>query len=99
MHVTIVHVHVKTEHIDDFIVACKENHLSSIQEKGNFRFDVMQQDQDSSRFVLYESYQNENAAKAHKDTNHYLKWRETVADWMASPRQGILHRGLFPISE
>jgi (4S)-4-hydroxy-5-phosphonooxypentane-2,3-dione isomerase len=96
MHVTVVHVHVKPEHVEDFIRATRENHDASVREPGNLRFDVLQQGDDPTRFVLYEAYVSEADAKAHKETPHYLKWRETVADWMATPRHGVTHRGLLP---
>jgi autoinducer 2-degrading protein len=96
MHVTLVHVHVKPEHIDDFIEATKRNHEASVREPGNRRFDVLQSPDDPARFILYEAYADQAGATAHKDTPHYLSWRETVADWMAEPRQGIPYRGLFP---
>ncbi len=96
MHVTVVHVHVKPEHVEEFIRATRENHDASVQEPGNLRFDVLQQGDDPTRFVLYEAYLTEADAAAHKQTAHYHKWRETVADWMATPRQGVVHRGLMP---
>ena len=96
MHVTLVNVRVKPAHVDDFIEACRLNHLASIKESGNRRFDVLQAPEEPNRFILYEAYQNEADAKAHKDTLHYHSWRETVADWMAEPRQGIPYNGLFP---
>lgn len=88
MHVTLVEVQVKPEHIADFLTASKLNHLASVQEPGNLRFDVLQSAEDPARFVLYEAYATADAAKAHKQTAHYLAWRDQVADWMASPRQG-----------
>lgn len=96
MQVTIVHVHVKNEHISDFIEACRMNHEASIKENGNRRFDILQSADDPTRFVLYEAYTNKEDAAAHKQTAHYATWRDTVADWMASPRQGIPYNGLFP---
>ena len=96
MQVTIVHVHVKPEHVEDFLEATRENHLASVREPGNLRFDVLQLEEDPTRFVLYEAYENEAAAAAHKQTDHYLRWRETVADWMAEPRQGVRYHGLLP---
>jgi autoinducer 2-degrading protein len=96
MHVTLVHVHVKPAHIDDFIEATRKNHQASISESGNRRFDVLQLAKDPSRFVLYEAYVSQDDAAAHKQTNHYLQWRETVADWMQSPREGIAYNGLYP---
>ncbi len=96
MHVTLVHVHVKPQHVEDFIAATQLNHQASVQEIGNRRFDVLQSPEDPSRFVLYEAYVSAEDAAAHKQTAHYLTWRDTVADWMATPRQGISYTGLFP---
>ena len=96
MHVTLVHVHVKPQHIDDFLEATRINHEASIRESGNLRFDVLQAGDDPSRFVLYEAYRGAADAAAHKQTAHYLAWREQVADWMAEPRHGINYTGLFP---
>jgi autoinducer 2-degrading protein len=96
MHVTLVHVHVKPEHIDDFIAASKLNHEASILEPGNRRFDILQSPENPRHFILYEAYVSAEAAAAHKETPHYLTWRDTVADWMAEPRQGVRYDGLFP---
>jgi quinol monooxygenase YgiN len=96
MYVTLVNVHVKAQHIDEFIEATRVNHENSIKEPGNVRFDVLQSADDPAKFVLYEAYQSKDDAVAHKDTPHYLTWRETVADWMAEPRQGITYNGLYP---
>ncbi len=91
-----VHVHVKPEHVDAFIRATAENHRNTILEPGALRFDVLQQADDPARFVLYEVYRDDEAAAAHKATEHYAKWRDTVADWMAEPRRGVKHNGLLP---
>ncbi|MCB0210468.1 MAG: antibiotic biosynthesis monooxygenase, partial [Anaerolineae bacterium] len=91
-----VTVYVKPEHVDDFIKATIANHNHSIEEAGNMRFDVLQCTDDPTRFLLYEAYESDEAAAAHKKTDHYLKWRETVADWMAKPREGIPHRVIRP---
>ncbi|HIH96856.1 MAG TPA: antibiotic biosynthesis monooxygenase [Thermoplasmata archaeon] len=96
MIVTTVTVYVKPENIDDFIEATIENHEASIEEPGNMRFDVLQSMTDPTRFLLYEAYQSEEEAAAHKKTEHYLKWRKTVASWMAKPREGIPHRVIYP---
>ncbi len=98
MEVTIVHVRVKPAHIADFIEATGINHRASIQEPGNLRFDVLQAEDDPSCFVLYEAYETLDDARRHKETEHYLTWRRTVADWMAEPRQGVPYTGLFPQS-
>ena len=96
MQVTIVHVSVKPDHIDDFIEASRQNHEASVIEAGNRRFDVLQSTDDPTQFVLYEAYENAAEAAKHKETAHYMKWRETVADWMAQPRRGVAYNGLFP---
>ena len=96
MHVTFVHVHVKPDHIAEFLEATRLNHEASVQEAGNRRFDVLQSPDNPAHFVLYEAYASAEDAAAHKQTAHYLAWRETVADWMAEPRQGIPFNGLFP---
>ncbi|UCE77442.1 MAG: antibiotic biosynthesis monooxygenase [Gammaproteobacteria bacterium] len=96
MHVTLVHVHVNPEHIQDFIAATRANHQASVQEPGNLRFDVLQSPEDPGYFLLYEAYRSPRDAAAHKETAHYQRWRETVADWMAEPRQGIPFTGLYP---
>ena len=86
MHVTLVYVQVKSEYIDDFISATHKNHQASIQESGNRRFDVLQSPENPEQFVLYEAYDSAEDATLHKQTAHYLVWRDTVADWMAKPR-------------
>lgn len=99
MIVTFVHIWVKEGHIEDFKKASLANHMKSIMEPGNLRFDVLQDDADPSKFVLYEAYESEEASAEHKKTAHYLTWRETVADWMAQPRQGIKHNILAPLDK
>ena len=84
------------ERIDDFIEASRLNHEKSVQEPGNRRFDILQSSEDPASFVLYEAYANGEEAAKHKQTDHYLKWRETVADWMAEPRRGLPYNGLYP---
>jgi autoinducer 2-degrading protein len=96
MQVTLVHVHVKPEHVADFIEATRKNHEASILEPGNRRFDVLQSPTEPGHFLLYEAYTSADAAAAHKLTAHYLQWRDTVADWMAQPRQGIAYAGVLP---
>ena len=97
MYVTMVNVQVKEDRIDDFVEACRVNHVGSIEEFGNRRFDVLQDTRDPARFVLYEAYVSEERAAAHKETPHYQHWRDTVADMMDQPRQGIIYNGLFPV--
>ncbi len=97
MHLTLVHVYVKPERRGAFVEATRLNHRGSVQEPGNLRFDVLQEPDDPNHFILYEAYRDAEAAAAHKTTPHYLTWRETVADMMAKPRQGIQYPVLFPL--
>ncbi len=99
MHVVCVHCHVKPEHREAFLQATLENARNTIQEPGNLRFDVVQRTEDPNRIMLYEVYRDEAGMAAHKQTAHYAKWAETVAPWMAEPRQGIKYQGLFPEAE
>lgn len=96
MLVTIVYITVKPEYIEQFKEACRLNHEGSIREPGNFRFDVLQLNDEPSKFVLYESYLSQKDVDAHKQTAHYITWRDTVADWMAETRQGVKYTGLYP---
>ncbi|NEQ48965.1 MAG: antibiotic biosynthesis monooxygenase [Leptolyngbya sp. SIO3F4] len=96
MVVTCVHVFVKPEHVGDFIAATKANHAGSIQEPANIRFDILQDPDDATKFMLYEAYQSQEGVVAHKQTQHYLTWRETVAPWMAQPRQGKPYNVIAP---
>jgi autoinducer 2-degrading protein len=96
MHVTLVQVQVRPEHVRDFIAASRANHHASVHEPGNRRFDVLQLADDPTRFILYEAYADANAAAAHKQTAHYASWRDAVAGWMAAPRVGVQYKGLFP---
>ncbi|AZN43323.1 antibiotic biosynthesis monooxygenase [Paenibacillus albus] len=96
MIVTVVNVFVLQEHIEAFIEATLDNHRGSVQEEGNLRFDILQHKDDPSAFTFYEAYESEEAAAKHKETSHYLKWRDTVAPWMAKPRVGTPHRVIAP---
>lgn len=96
MYTTIVYVSVKADKIEAFREASRKNHENSIREPGNIRFDILQSVDDPTRFVLYEAYQTREDAAAHKQTAHYRVWRDTVADWMAEPRKGVVYAGLYP---
>ncbi len=84
---TLVYVDVKPEYAEAFLAASIENHNGTRKEPGNVRFDVLRSDDDPTQFVLYEVFADEAAAKAHKETSHYLKWRDTVAPYMNTPRR------------
>lgn len=96
MHVTLVHVQVKADCLEAFIEATRINHEGSVSEPGNLRFDILQDPEDDGHFILYEAYQSEADALDHKQTAHYLTWRDAVAEMMAAPRKGVPMRGLFP---
>jgi len=94
----IVHVHiqVKPDRINAFKAATVENAANSIQEPGIARFDVIQQQDDPARFVLVEVYRTAAAPAKHKETAHYQKWRDAVADMMAQPRTSAKYSNIFP---
>ncbi len=96
MIVTCVYINVKPESVADFIKASVANHLGSVKEPGNIRFDLIQQADDPARFMFYEAYESEEAVSAHKNTPHYLKWKETVQEMMAEPRKGVRYNILQP---
>lgn len=93
---TIVHVKVKQEHIEAFIRATVKNHEESVKENGNMRFDILQKGDDPTQFALYEAYVSEEFAAAHKQSPHYLEWKETVQEWMAEPREGVRYNAIKP---
>ena len=96
MNIVLVHVHVKPEFVDAFKQATKENASNSVKEPGVERFDVIQQVDDGTKFILVEVYKSNEASAAHKETAHYIKWREAVAEMMAEPRQGIKYSNIYP---
>jgi (4S)-4-hydroxy-5-phosphonooxypentane-2,3-dione isomerase len=99
MYVTVVYIHVKPEHVADFVQSVEENHRSSVKEPGNVRFDILQSVDDPTRFVTYMAYRDESSARAHRETAHYFAFRDKVADWMVEPRQNVPYNGLFPSIE
>lgn len=99
MYVTTVSIHVREEFLAPFIEASLENHRHSLLEPGNLRFDILQATEDPTRFTFYEAYETREAAAAHKDTAHYMKWRDAVSPWMASPRTGTAHAALAPLEK
>lgn len=96
MMVTCVHVEVKPEYIQDFIIECNNNHLASIKEPGNLRFDILQDFENPCKFLLYEAYKSEEYSAAHKQTPHYNTWRSNVEKMMAKPRAGIKYHIICP---
>jgi autoinducer 2-degrading protein len=97
MYVVCVQVHVKPEHVDDFIKATRENYESTRQnEPGNVRWDFSQSEDDPTRFFIYEVYRTKEDFPKHQQTPHYLAWKATVADWMAEPRVGTRFLNICP---
>jgi len=96
MLVVHVFVHVKPEAVEAFKAATLENARNSVQEPGIARFDVVQQVDDPTRFVLVEVYRAADDPGRHKETAHYKRWRETVADMMAEPRYSVKYTNVFP---
>lgn len=94
-----VHVHVKPESVEAFRAATIENASASVKEAGIARFDVVQQQDDPSRFVLVEAYRSIDATTVHKETAHYQKWRDTVEPMMAEPRRSSKYVNVFPDHE
>jgi autoinducer 2-degrading protein len=94
----IVHVfvHVKSDSVDAFIEATRENARSSIREPGIARFDVVQQDDDPTRFVLIEVYLTAEDPARHKETAHYKTWRDAVEPMMAEPRRSVKYHEIHP---
>ncbi len=99
MFIVHVHVHVKPECVDAFIEATIENASNSLQEHGITRFDVIQQADDPTKFVLIEVYRTPEDSAKHKETAHYKTWRDTVADMMAEPRTSVKYDNIFPYNE
>lgn len=96
MYMVHVAVHVKPEDVEAFRIATVENARNSVQEAGILRFDFFQQQDDPTRFLLVEVYRTPADADLHKQTPHYLAWRDTVAEMMAEPRVGTKYETIFP---
>ena len=96
MFIVHVFVHVNPQNIEDFKAASIQNARQSAKEPGVARFDVIQQKDEPTRFVLVEVYRTSDDPTRHKKTAHYQKWRDTVADMMAEPRNAIKYTNIFP---
>ena len=94
----IVHVQaqIKAPYVEDFKKACIENAKDSLQEEGIARFDIVQQQDDPTRFVLIEVYRNKDAPARHKATLHYRDWRDKVLPMMAQPRKSHFFSNIYP---
>jgi (4S)-4-hydroxy-5-phosphonooxypentane-2,3-dione isomerase len=96
MFVVWVDIQVKPENVDAFTAASKANHLGTRQEPGNIRFDVLRLNDQPTHFRLYEVYVDEDAFRAHQQTSHYARWKETVEPLMAVKRSAEKLTALFP---
>ena len=96
MLVVHVYVRVKPDSVEAFREATLANARQSVQEPGIARFDVCQQNDDSTRFVLVEVYRTPDAPARHKETQHYQTWRDAVASMMAEPRTNVKYTNVFP---
>jgi len=96
MFIVHVQVHVKPELVEDFRRASLENASKSIKEPGIARFDVIQQSDDPTRFLLVEVYRTPEDPARHKETSHYQNWRDKVENMMAEPRKSIKYTNIFP---
>jgi (4S)-4-hydroxy-5-phosphonooxypentane-2,3-dione isomerase len=99
MNIVLVHVHIKDDYIEAFKKITIENARGSVQEPGVARFDVLQQEDDPTRFLLVEVYKDEAAPFDHKKSAHYLKWRSEAESMMAEPRYGVKYNNVFPGDE
>lgn len=96
MQIVHVHINVKPEYIEAFKQASIENASNSVKEAGIARFEVIQQTDDPTKFILVEIYTTAEAPGVHKETAHYKRWRDKVMPMMAEPRQGIKYSYIFP---
>lgn len=99
MFIVQVYVHVKPESVDAFKAATLENARNSVREPGIARFDVIQQLDDPTRFMLVEVYRTPDDPARHKETAHYATWRDTVAPMMAEPRSSVKYTNVYPEDE
>ena len=97
MFIVHVHVNVRPERVDDFIAATRINAASSVQEAGVLRFDVIQEENNPTQFVLIEIYREQEASNLHKNTQHYKIWRNSVNDMMAEPRRSARYKSIYPV--
>lgn len=99
MHIVHVHIQVKPERVEEFRRVTIENARNSVREPGVARFDVVQQADDPTRFVLVEVYRDEQAPARHRETAHYNTWKDRATDMMAEPRTRVVYSNVFPGDE
>ncbi len=99
MHILHVYIHVKAEHLAEFIEATKENAANSRKEPGVARFDVIQQKDDPTRIVLVEVYRNTEGHAAHRETDHYKTWTAKTENWFAEARSRTIYTNISPADQ
>jgi len=99
MKALIVKIYIKEENIEDFKQISCYNSENSLKEPGCLRFDVLQSGDEPTLFYLYEIYKGDEDIAYHKTTEHYEKWRDTVADMMLKPREVVKAAPLCPLGE
>ena len=95
MYVVTVTVFVKPQFVQQFVEATLDNAHNTRREPGNVRFDVLQAEAEQNRFLLYEAYRSKGDFEHHHQTDHYLRWKQAVTDYMAQPRQGVKNVSIF----
>jgi quinol monooxygenase YgiN len=96
MHIVQVSVHVKPDQVESFKAAVLENARNSLREPGVARFDILQQADDPTRFLMVEVYRTPADPARHKETPHYKTWRAAVEPMMAEPRRSVVYSNVFP---
>ncbi len=96
MHIVLVHIHVKPERVDDFMTATRMNASQSVKEAGISRFDVVQQKDDPTKFILIEVYRSVDATADHKETEHYKVWKASVEDMLVEARTRSEYVNVYP---
>jgi quinol monooxygenase YgiN len=99
MSIVLVYAHVKPDYVEAFKTATLENAKMSVKEPGIERFELYQEKDNPTHFTLLEIYRTSEAPASHKETAHYLKWRDTVSDMMEEPRKGVWHEQIFPTEQ
>ncbi|GAB2941901.1 (4S)-4-hydroxy-5-phosphonooxypentane-2,3-dione isomerase [Hafnia psychrotolerans] len=96
MEVTLVEINVHQDKVEEFLKVFHANHLGALKEPGNLRFDVLQDEQEPTRFYIYEAYVDDTAVAAHKKTPHYLQCVEALEGIMTGPRKKTQFKAIYP---
>jgi len=95
MYVICVTIFVKPDSVRHFIEATLDNASNSRHEPGNVRFDILQAEDDPTRFMLDEAYLTKEDFVRHQQTEHYARWKAVAPGLMAKPRDSVKHHALF----